>query len=69
MGQWMSELVNAKHLEIGYPLESDGKRIDSEGTKDYDFPDTHEGDFIFMNTESLVQGTEIARTSPIITNG
>ena len=67
--QWMSELVRAKHLEVGYPLESDGERIDSEGTKAYHFPDSTEGGFIIINAESPVQATEIARSSPIIKNG
>jgi hypothetical protein len=68
-GQWMSDLVKAKHLEVGYPLESDGKRIDSNGTQDYHFPDTTEGGFIVINAESLVQAAEIAQSAPIIKNG
>ncbi len=67
--QWMSELLKAKHLEVGYPLESDGKRIDSDGTQSYHFPDTTEGGFIVLNAESLDQAAEIARSSPIIKNG
>jgi len=42
-GVWMAELVKANHLEIGYPLESNGERIDSDGTQDYHFPDTDGG--------------------------
>jgi hypothetical protein len=68
-GKWMSELVKAKHLEVGYPLESDGKRIDPDGTQAYHFPDTTEGGFMVINAESLDQAAEIAQSSPIIKNG
>src|ERR1700730_1586585 len=68
-GEWMSELVNAEHLEVGYPLMSNGKRINSDGTQDYHFPDTTEGGFIVIKAESLDQAAEIARKSPIIKNG
>lgn len=68
-GKWMSDLVKAKHLEVGYPLESDGRRIDSDGTKAYHFPDTTEGGFIIIKAESLDQVSEIARLSPILKNG
>jgi hypothetical protein len=67
-GAWMSELVKGKHLEVGYPLESDGKRIDSDGTQAYQFPDTTEGGFMIINAESLDQAAEIARSLPIIKN-
>jgi hypothetical protein len=67
--EWMSNLMKAEHLEIGYPLESDGKRIDAEGTQAYHFPDTTEGGFIVIKAESLDQAAEIARSSPIIKNG
>ncbi len=67
--EWMSELVKSKHLEAGYPLESDGKRIDAGGTHDYHFPDTTEGGFIILNADSLDQTAEIAASSPIIKNG
>jgi len=67
-GVWMAELVKANHLEIGYPLESDGKRIDSDGTQDYHFPDTTEGGFIVIKAESLGHAAEIAQSSPIIKN-
>ena len=68
-GKWMSELVKAKHLEVGYPLKSDGKRISVDGAEDYHFPDTTEGGFIVINAESLGQAAEIAQSSPIIKNG
>ncbi len=67
--EWMSELVNAKHLEVGYPLSSDGKRIDSNGKQDYHFQDTSEGGFIIISAESLDQAAEIARKAPILKNG
>lgn len=66
---WMSELMKADYLEVGYPLKSDGKRIDSDGTQAYHFPDTTEGGFIIIKAESLDQAAEIARSSPIIKNG
>ncbi len=68
-GEWISELVKGKHLEVGYPLLSDGKRIDPDGTRDYHFPDTTEGGFILIAAESLDQAAEIARKAPIIKNG
>ena len=67
-GEWMSELVKAKHLEVGYPLLPDGKRINSDGIQDYHFPDTTEGGFIVIKAKSLDQA-EIAQSSPIIKNG
>jgi hypothetical protein len=67
-GVWMAELVKANHLEIGYPLESGGKRIDSDGTQDYHFPDTTEGGFVVIKAESLGHAAEIAQSSPIIKN-
>jgi hypothetical protein len=68
-GGWMSELVKTNHLEVGYPFEPDGKRVDSNGTRDYHFPDTTEGGFIIIKTESLEQAADIAQSSPIIKNG
>jgi hypothetical protein len=68
-GKWMSELMNAKQLETGYPLESDGKRIDADGTQDYHFPDTTEGGFIVIKAESVSRAAEIAQSAPIIKNG
>jgi hypothetical protein len=68
-GEWMSELMKAGRLETGYPLESNGKRIDAEGPHDYHFPDTTEGGFIIIKAESLDQAAEIAGSSPIIKNG
>ncbi len=68
-GAWMAELVKANHLEAGYPLESDGKKIGPDGTRDYHFPDTTEGGFIIIKAESLGQAAEIARRAPIIQNG
>ncbi len=68
-GEWMSELVSASRLEAGYPLVSDGKRIDADGTRDYHFPDTTEGGFVIIKAESLEQAAEIAQRSPIIKNG
>ena len=67
--EWMSELVNAKHLETGYPLSSDGKRIDSNEAQDYHFPDTSEGGFIIINAESIDQAAEIVGKAPILKNG
>jgi hypothetical protein len=66
---WMTELMKADHLEVGYPLESEGKMIDSDGTQDYHFPDTTEGGFIIIKAESLDQAAELAKSSPIIKNG
>jgi|SRR5579859_2485982 len=68
-GAWMAKLMKAKSLEIGYPLESDGKRIDQHGTTEYHFPDTTEGGFIVMQAESLEEASMIAKGSPIIKNG
>ena len=68
-GGWMAELVKANQLEAGYPLESDGKKIDSEGTRDYHFPDTTEGGFIIIKAESLGEAAEIVRQAPILQNG
>jgi hypothetical protein len=68
-GAWMSELIKTGHLEVGYPLKSDGKRIDPGGTHDYHFPDTTEGGFIVIKAESLNQAAEISQSSPIIKNG
>jgi hypothetical protein len=68
-GEWMSALVKAEQLEVGYPLKSEGKRIDAEGAHDYHFPDTTEGGFIVIKAESLDHAAEIARSSPIIKNG
>jgi hypothetical protein len=68
-GGWMSELMKAGNLETGYPLESDGKRIDSNGSHDYHFPDTTEGGFIIIKAGSLDQAAEIAQSAPIIKNG
>ena len=67
-GSWMAELVKADHLEAGYPLQSDGKKIDSDGSQDYHFPDTTEGGFIIVKAESLGQAAEIAQGAPIIKN-
>jgi len=68
-GEWMSRLIKAEQLEIGYPLQSDGKRIDADGTQAYHFPDTTEGGFIVIKAESLDRAAEIAQSSPIIENG
>jgi hypothetical protein len=67
--EWMSKLMKAEQLEVGYPLESDGKRIDSDGTQDYHFPDSTEGGFIVIKAESLDQAAAIAGSSPILKNG
>jgi hypothetical protein len=67
--EWMAELMKAKNLEVGYPLLSAGKKVNSDGTQDYHFPDTTEGGFMIINAESLDQAAEIARKSPIIKNG
>jgi hypothetical protein len=68
-GEWMSERVKAGQLEVGYPLTSNGKRIDADGIHDYHFPDTTEGGFIVVKAASLDQAAEIAKSSPIIKNG
>jgi hypothetical protein len=68
-GMWMADLVKNKKLEIGYPLEADGRRIDPDGIHDYHFPDTTEGGFVVITAESLDEAAEIAQTSPIIKNG
>jgi len=68
-GAWMTKLAKAKNLEVGYPLESDGKRIDSNGTKEHHFPDTTEGGFIIIHAESLDEASMIAKEAPIIKNG
>ncbi len=52
-GKWMADLSKAKTVEVGYPLEPDGKRIDQSGAADYRFPDTTEGGCIIINAESL----------------
>jgi hypothetical protein len=41
-GKWMADLSKSKRLEVGYPLEPDGKRIDQSGAEDYRFPGTTE---------------------------
>jgi hypothetical protein len=66
---WMTGLSEARKLEVGYPLKSDGKRIDPNGTANYRFPDTTEGGFIIVKAESLDEAAEIAKGSPIIENG
>lgn len=68
-GAWMAKLVRTNNLEVGYPLESGGKRIDSDGTEDHHFPDTTEGGFIIIRAESLDEAAEVAQESPIIENG
>jgi hypothetical protein len=68
-GKWMADLSKSKRLEVGYPFEPDGKRIDQSGAKDYRFPDTTEGGFIIINAESLDDAAEIAAEAPIIWNG
>ncbi len=68
-GKWMADLSNAKRLEVGYPLEPDGKRIDPSGAEDYRFSDSTEGGFIIINAESLEDAAEIAAEAPIIGNG
>lgn len=66
---WMARLVKAQQLELGYPLESEGKRIDADGARDHHFPDTTEGGFIVIRAESLDAAARIAQSSPIIKNG
>jgi hypothetical protein len=68
-GKWMADLSKSKRLEVGYPLEPDGKRIDQSGAENYRFPDTTEGGFIIINAESLEDAAEIAAEAPIIWNG
>lgn len=66
---WMARLVEAQQLELGYPLESEGKRIDSDGARDHHFPETTEGGFIVIRAESLGEAARIAQSSPILKNG
>jgi len=66
-GAWMAE--KAKHLEGGYPLKADGKRIDAGGIRDYHFPDTTEGGFVILKADSLDEAAEMAQSTPIIKNG
>jgi hypothetical protein len=66
---WMTALAKANKLELGYPLKADGKRVDSNGTEDYHFPDTVEGGFVLLNAGSLDEAVEIAESSPIVKNG
>jgi hypothetical protein len=68
-GGWMADLARTKKLEVGYPLESDGKRIDADGIEDYHFPDATEGGFIIIRAESLDEAAKTAQGSPIIKNG
>jgi hypothetical protein len=68
-GKWMADLSKSKRLEVGYPLEPEGKRIDLSGAENYRFPDTTEGGFIIINAESLEDAAEIAAEAPIIWNG
>src|SRR6185503_243215 len=68
-GGWMAELVSGGYLETGYPLETDGNRVDANGPHDYHFPDTTEGGFIILKAESLDQAAEISQSAPIIKNG
>ena len=68
-GSWMADLAKTKKLEVGYPFESDGKRIDPGGIEDYHFPDTTEGGFIIVKAESLDEAAGLAQGSPIIKNG
>jgi hypothetical protein len=68
-GEWMAALMKSHHLETGYPLESEGKRIDAGGTQPYQFPDTTEDGFVIINAEFIDQAAELARSSPIIKNG
>jgi hypothetical protein len=65
---WMSELVKGKHLETGYPLMSEGKKVDADCIQDYHFPDATEGGFVIIQTESIEQAAELAKKSPIIKN-
>jgi len=66
---WMSDLMKGGHLEAGYPLEPDGKRIDADGPRDHHFPNTTEGGVIIIKAASLDQAAEIAQSAPIIKNG
>jgi len=68
-GAWMAGLARAKNLEVGYPLKSEGKRIDADGTRDHHFPDSTEGGFIIITAASLDEAAAIAQSSPIIPNG
>ena len=66
---WMSGLVQSGQLETGYPLEADGKRVATDGARDYHFPETTEGGFVIVKAESLDEAAAIAQSSPIIKNG
>jgi len=68
-GDWMANLVKINKLEVGYPLESKGKRITSDKAEDYHFPDSTEGGFIIIKADSPDDATEIAKSSPILKNG
>jgi hypothetical protein len=68
-GEWMADLVKAKQLEGGYPLLSDGKRVQTDGIQAHHFPDTTEGGFVVLQAESIDQAAEIAQKSPIIQHG
>jgi hypothetical protein len=68
-GAWMANLVKANKLQVGYPLESDGKKITPGIAEDYHFPDTTEGGFIIIKAESLYEAPETAKSSPILKNG
>jgi len=67
--EWISELMKAGQLEMGYPLEAEGKRVDADGVQAYHFPDTTEGGFIVVKAESPEQAAEISEGAPIIKNG
>jgi hypothetical protein len=68
-GKWMAELVKSGNLETGYPLESDGKRIDADGIQAYHFPDTTEGGYVVIKAESSDQAAALMQSAPIIKNG
>ena len=68
-GEWIAGLVKANKVEAGYPLGSEGKRVSPEGIENYHFPDSTEGGFLIIKTETIDEAAEIAKSSPIIKNG
>jgi hypothetical protein len=56
-------------LQTGHPYETDGKRVDSSGVHDYQFPEDSAGGFIIVKAESADDAARIATASPVIRNG
>jgi hypothetical protein len=66
---WIAGLAKAGILQTGHPYETHGKRIDSSGIHDYQFPEESAGGFIIVKTDSADDAARIATTSPIIRSG